>query len=106
MRGFTLMETLLAVGIFAILSLAIMTGLVVSARQGEMTWRSREALDLAVSRLEVEQYDSTLKDITSNVYTLNYSEEKNPVYKVAKVIVSWPSYGIESSVSLSRVIMK
>jgi prepilin-type N-terminal cleavage/methylation domain-containing protein len=107
MRGFTLMETLLAIGIFAILSLAVMTGLLVSSRQGELTWQAREAFDLAISRLEVEQYSGEpLQEITSNVYNLNYSEELNPVYKVAEVIVSWERFGVLQSVSLSRVILK
>lgn len=97
----------MAIGIFAILSVAIMTGLIVAAKQGEMTWQSREALDLAISRLEVEPYSGyPLAEITSNVYTLNYSEEKNPVYKVASVVVSWERYGALQSVSLSRVILK
>ncbi len=106
-RGFTLMETLLALGIFAILSLAIMTGLIVAARQGELTWATREALDLAVSRLEVERYNSPpLLAITSNAYTIIYNEDKNAVYKTASVNVTWERYGAQQIVALSRVITK
>lgn len=100
------METLIALAIFAVLSLAIMTGLLVAARQGDITWHSREALDLAISRLEVEQYDGPLQTVTSNGYAITYSEEKNPAYKVAAVTVSYMLRGDDHAVTLSRVITK
>jgi prepilin-type N-terminal cleavage/methylation domain-containing protein len=110
MRGFTLMETLLALAIFATLSLAIMTGLIVMAKQGENTWQNREALDLAISRLEVERYNGPLREVTSNAYTFEYSEDKNPIYKIASVTVSSTvsraRYDFSQVVTLSRVIQK
>ncbi len=113
-KGFSLIEVMVALGIFSIGILAV-ASMQISAAQGNLSARMRtEAVTLASDQLEIlnsltynhgDLAPGAHLDNTDNVYLLEWTvtEDSTEDFKTIEVSVTWQDRGTEQSTALNYI---